>query len=134
MKTTFRVLAATSVAVLLPGAVLAQDSTRFARPAAKYEFTVQKDVMIPMRDGVRLATDIYMPIGAGDRLPVILVRTVYNKNAYGGDALKFFARQGYVVLIQDVRGQYSSEGEYVVEVADAQDGYDAVGWAATQPW
>ena len=112
----------------------AQDSTRFAPPAAKYEFTVQRDVMVPMRDGVRLATNIYMPIGAGDRLPAILVRTVYNKDDYGGDALKFFAGQGYVVLIQDVRGKYSSEGEYVVEAADAQDGYDAVEWAATQPW
>ena len=134
MNTTFRVLAAGSVAVLLPGALLAQDSTRFAPPAARYEFTVRKDVMVPMRDGVRLATDIYMPTGAGDRLPVILLRTVYNKNDYNGDAPKFFAGQGYVVLIQDVRGKYSSEGEYVVEAADAQDGYDAIGWAATQPW
>src|SRR5262249_51079908 len=107
---------------------------RYARPAAKYEVTVQKDVMVPMRDGVRLATDIYMPTGAGLRLPVILIRTVYNKNVNAINPAKFFASHGYVALIQDTRGQYGSEGEYMVEAADAQDGYDAISWAATQPW
>jgi len=91
--------------------------------------------MVPMRDGVRLATDIYFPIGAGDKLPVILMRTPYDKRAgfTVTDAL-MFAGQGYVAVAQDVRGKYESEGEYIVSAADSKDGYDAVSWAATQPW
>ncbi len=105
-------------------------------PAAKYKVAVEKDVMVPMRDGVRLATDIYRPDGVTGRLPVILMRTPYNKATYGGATApaKFFAGQGYVVLAQDVRGQFASEGSYRVQVADARDGYDAIDWASKQPW
>ena len=120
----------------LPNAVAQQAADRFARPAPKYKFEVQKNVMVPMRDGVKLATDIYMPTGAGEKLPVILMRTPYNKDTYGGSTrpAEFFAGQGYVVLSQDTRGKFHSEGEYTVQVADAKDGYDAVSWAAKQPW
>ncbi len=105
-------------------------------PAAKYKVAIQKDVMVPMRDGVRLATDIYRPEGAGDRLPVILMRTPYNKATYGGATAPaaFFAGQGYTVVTQDVRGQYGSEGFYRVQLADARDGYDAIDWIVKQPW
>jgi putative CocE/NonD family hydrolase len=108
----------------------------YARPAQKYKFDVRKNVMVPMRDGVLLATDIYTPSGAGDRLPVILIRLPYNKDNYGGatSPAAFFAGQGYVVVVQDCRGKHASEGEYDVQMADAEDGYDAVEWAAKQPW
>lgn len=105
-------------------------------PAAKYKITIQKDAMVAMRDGVRLATDIYRPEGAGDRLPVILMRTPYNKATYGGATAPaaFFAGQGYAVVTQDVRGQYGSQGFYRVQLADARDGYDTIDWIVKQPW
>lgn len=105
-------------------------------PTPKFEVTIEKDVMVPMRDGVRLATDIYRPVGAGERLPVILMRTPYNKNTYGGATTpaRIFAGQGYIVMAQDVRGQFGSEGTYRVQAADAQDGYDTIDWIVKQPW
>ena len=112
----------------------------YARPEARFEVDVEKDLMVPMRDGVRLATDLYMPTGAserGDALPVVLIRLPYNKETYGAGAIgpaEFFAGQGYAVVVQDVRGKYASEGDYLLSAADREDGYDAVEWAATQPW
>lgn len=106
------------------------------RPGPRFDVDVTRDVMVPMRDGVRLATDVYRPRGVTDRLPVILIRLPYNKAQYGGaiNPANFFAGQGYVVAVQDVRGKWASEGTYSVEMADAEDGYDAVSWAAAQPW
>src|SRR5436309_4657218 len=73
------------------------------------------NVMIAMRDGTKLATDIYRPGRNGtpisDRLPVLLQRTPYNKEGQGlVDNAKFFVRHGYVVALQDIRGRYKSEG------------------------
>jgi uncharacterized protein len=116
---------------------VAQDpSGPHARPAAKYDVRVDKDLMVPMRDGVRLATDLYMPVGVSDKLPVILIRLPYNKSRYGGavNPARFFASQGYVVAVQDKRGKFGSQGDYIISAADANDGYDAVSWAASQPW
>jgi len=63
--------------------------------------------MVPERDGIKLSTDIYFSEGNGDRLPVILMRTPYNKNAWRekshGDDVHILAGQGYVVLVQDAR-------------------------------
>lgn len=114
----------------------AQQADRFAMPAKRYEFTVDKNVMIPMRDGTRLAADLYRPSGAGDKLPVIVLRTPYNKDTYRGSTrpAEFFAGQGYAVVSQDVRGRFHSEGEYTVQATDRDDGYDTIDWAAKQPW
>ena len=112
----------------------------YTRPEARLEVQVEKDLMVPMRDGVRLATDLYMPMGASENeaaLPVVLIRLPYNKETYSGGAIGpagFFAGQGYAVVVQDVRGKYASEGDYLLSAADRLDGYDAVEWAATQPW
>src|SRR5262245_59075832 len=87
------------------------------RPQPKYQVEITRDVMVPMRDGVRLATDVYRPVGVGERLPTVLMRTPYNKVSYRGTYLpgELFAGQGYVAIVQDVRGQYGSEGRYEVE-------------------
>ena len=97
-----------------------------------YEVTVDANVKVPMRDGLKLATDIYRPQGEGT-FPVILVRTPYKKemNELQG---RFFARRGYVYAVQDCRGRFSSPGEWEPFVDEAQDGYDAVEWLAVQPW
>jgi len=100
------------------------------------EIRLEKSVLVLMRDGVLLSTDIYSPAGIHEPLPVILVRTPYNKNflreltSYS----HFFASQGYHVLVQDTRGRYESEGDYLVSSANRDDGYDAVEWASKQPW
>ncbi len=108
---------------------------RFPRPAARYGVRVERSVMLPMRDGVRLSTDLYFPEGAGEKLPVIMIRTPYNKkNDWDTTAANMFAGQGYVVAVQDVRGKFESEGDYVVSAADTSDGYDALGWLAAQAW
>ena len=114
----------------------APDDGPYAMPAARFDVDTTKNVMVPMRDGVHLATDIYRPKGVSDKLPVILIRLPYNKDTYRGATVpaQFFASQGYVVLAQDVRGRWHSEGTYAVEMPDANDGYDAVDWAAKQPW
>jgi len=107
------------------------------RPEPKYKVETTRNVMVPMRDGVRLATDIYRPVGAGDRLPVVLIRTPYNKTANRGGTnvtAEMFAGQGYVAVAQDVRGQYESEGRYEVEKDDPRDGYDTIDWIVKQGW
>lgn len=88
--------------------------------------------MVPMRDGVRLATDVYLPEGRGP-FPTILIRTPYNKNALAfiGEDGK---RRGYAMVIQDTRGRFASEGTNLPFETDARDGYDTVEWLVKQPW
>ena len=95
--------------------------------------------MIPARDGVGLATDLYFPAVDGrpaeGKFPTILVRTPYLKKMtrYYRDGL-WYARRGYVMAVQDVRGRGESEGEWVPFSEEAEDGFDAVEWLGTQPW
>jgi putative CocE/NonD family hydrolase len=89
--------------------------------------------MVPMRDGMRLATDLYFPEGRDGKFPCILIRTPYKKESSELDG-KFYAARGYVVAIQDVRGRYASEGEWKPFVNEGRDGYDAIEWLAAQPW
>jgi hypothetical protein len=109
---------------------------RFARPAPRNEWTLQKNLMIPMRDGVQLAADLYLPKGAAGRFPVIVLRTPYNKDTYRGSTgpAEFFAGQGYAIVSEDVRGKFHSDGAYQVDSHDKVDGYDTIEWAAHQPW
>ena len=105
----------------------------------QYDVICQSDTMITMRDGVHLATDIYFPALHGQRMqgkfPVILERTPYDKAAAGNVTNgNYFARRGYVCAIQDVRGRFSSEGEWYPFAKEAPDGYDTVEWLAAQEW
>jgi len=129
------------MSLVLPGDVLAQDATslRLAPPEGPYEVRLEKSVMVPTRDGTRLATDLYFPVGAGEQLPTILFRDPYNKNR-GRDKTTdqktyFFASHGFVVAKQDSRGKYESEGIYSPPHGhEASDGYDTVDWIAKQAW
>jgi uncharacterized protein len=107
-------------------------------PDPKYQVRVERAVMVPMRDGVRLSTDLYFPIGLEGKLPVILIRTPYNKkllyNKQWGTSAYVFAGQGFVVAVQDARGRYESEGTYFFSGNEPKDGYDATDWLAKQPW
>ncbi|MCU1237039.1 MAG: hypothetical protein JWP63_5006, partial [Candidatus Solibacter sp.] len=92
----------------------------------------ESTIKIPMRDGVRLATDLYLPAGV-PRAPVILVRTPYKKEVNDMRA-RYYAHRGYAVAIQDVRGRFASEGEWEALVHEPKDGYDTIEWLAAQPW
>jgi putative CocE/NonD family hydrolase len=96
---------------------------------------VERNVMVPMRDGVRLATDVYRPDEPG-RLPVLLQRLPYGKEILTDIFLPAAetAARGYVVVCQDCRGRYDSEGEFYPFHCEIEDGYDAIEWAAAQPW
>lgn len=90
------------------------------------------DVKVPMRDGVELSADIYMPDGPGP-FPTILVRTPYDNNGAIGKA-KLSAQRGYAFVAQDCRGRYDSDGAFYPWHQEANDGYDTQEWIARQPW
>jgi hypothetical protein len=97
-------------------------------------FTVkeQRGVMVPMRDGVNLATDLYLPDADGP-FPVMLVRTPYKKEMGELQAM-YYARRGYAVAIQDCRGRFGSEGTWEPFIHEPEDGYDTIQWLAKRPW
>ncbi len=102
---------------------------------------VDQKVMMPMRDGVRLATDIYRPKGNG-KYPVIFSRTPYNFNSWGDGEERTrnyqraydYIKKGYVYVIQNERGRYYSEGEWDILGVPLTDGYDAFEWMKNQSW
>jgi len=99
---------------------------------------VEKNSMVPMRDGAKLATDIYRPAEEG-RFPVLLSRLPYNKEVpvevyqSGIDAVRAVQR-GYVVVFQDCRGRFASEGAFHPVFDEANDGVDTIDWIVQQPW
>jgi len=103
---------------------------------------VERKVLMPMRDGVRLATDIYRPKAASGAVPTVFVRTPYNfnfwdvKNGVPADmtAPLTAVKRGYAYVIQNERGHYFSEGHYDILGAPVTDGYDALEWMRGQPW
>jgi putative CocE/NonD family hydrolase len=99
-------------------------------------FRLEKSTMIPMRDGIRLSTDLYFPEDAKGKLPTVLIRTVYNKNGTldWNKAYRRLVNNGYVVAIQDIRGRYESEGNYIVATQRREDGSDTLDWLAAQTW
>lgn len=107
----------------------------------EYDVAVHFDRMVAMRDGTRLATDVYRPADetgqpVDDPMPALLVRTPYDKR--DRDRLehqgRWYAERGYVVAIQDCRGRYASEGSFYFLLNEPEDGYDTVEWLADQPY
>jgi putative CocE/NonD family hydrolase len=100
-----------------------------------WEITIQKNVPATMRDGITLMSDVYRPAGEGE-YPVLLTRLPYGKDRPRDptyfDPVKA-AGAGYIVVVQDVRGRYASEGEFVPFASEHEDGYDTVEWAAGLP-
>jgi len=124
-------LAALAVAAF--GTVQSLSAQTAAVPAAtKYEVIYEHDVTMKLRDGVTLRADVYRPKAAG-KFPVLLERTPYDKNG-GRDFGMSGAARGYVVVIQDTRGRYASDGEFYTFKNESNDGYDSVEWAAALPY
>jgi len=120
-----RVAAATALVSLAPALARAETCT----------FTKETDVPAVMRDGTTLMADVYTPDGAGP-WPVILMRLPYDKSVaqtYVYAPPDFYASHCYLVVIQDVRGQYRSEGIFYAFRDEMHDGYDTVEWAARLP-
>lgn len=106
----------------------------------KFKVIVEKDVMIPMRDGIHLAADIYHPSIESkiveNPLPALIERTPYGKRdpILRTARATYFAQHGYNVVIQDCRGCDESEGTFGFLSQEPEDGYDTVEWIAAQPW
>lgn len=107
----------------------------FSQKPSKPSFRVieKLDIQVPMRDGVRLSTNIYFPDSSG-RFPVLLLRTPYGNNEKDKQGEYFFAQRGYVVVVQDTRGRYESEGSFDAYQFEALDGYDTQEWIGRQSW
>jgi putative CocE/NonD family hydrolase len=103
-----------------------------ARAEQPYVITLERNALVKMRDGVVLHADIYRPDSPG-KFPVLLERTPYNKDSSAGFAIPA-AAHGYVVIVQDVRGRYTSEGEWYPFKHESQDGYDTIEWASALPY
>ena len=97
-----------------------------------YRVAIHHGVAATMRDGVKLIADVYQPEGEG-KFPVLLQRTPYNRAGAAGSAAAM-AAHGYVVIVQDTRGRFDSQGEFYPFRYESQDGFDTVEWAAALPY
>jgi uncharacterized protein len=111
-----RLLLAATPLVVVPWLV---SPAATAPPAGSFRVTVEGGLRVPMRDGVKLVADVYRPVDEG-RFPVLLQRTPYNRHQ--PDTGVTLASHGYVVVLQDTRGRYDSEGEFYPFRHEAQDG------------
>ncbi len=117
-----------SAAQLLVRAVALRAGTGWAGEGVR----LRETVLVPMRDGVNLATDFYLPNSQGP-WPAILIRTPYSRRE-GNIVGEFFCRYGYAVAVQDTRGRFDSEGEFYPFRAEREDGEDFAQWTRRQPW
>lgn len=100
------------------------------------EVLIRPDVRVKMRDGVELVADLYLPAEDGHAVepqPALLLRTPYNKGAANSTSAMRWARRGYVVALQDVRGRYASDGTFTAFAQEDLDGYDTVEWLGELP-
>ena len=113
-------------------ASLHYDETNFSQPT--FPVRMEHHRRVPMRDGVKLSADIYRPDAEG-RFPAVLVRTPYNNSRpYNVARARFYAERGYVVVLQDTRGRYDSDGKFYPFRHEPSDGYDTDEWIGRQTW
>jgi uncharacterized protein len=130
-----------SLSVLVFGFALATMGLSWPQPvgaqatlSTPVDIVIQQAVPMKTRDGVTLYADIYRP-QSSDKFPVILMRTPYDKSVTWAVSPVFkMVPRGYIVIIQDVRGRYTSEGEWYPFKHEQADGYDSVEWAAALPY
>jgi len=149
-----RMVGTAAAAIALPGCSRRRSVGPDGMPAeGPYDVVALETLMVAMRDGIRLATDVYLPARGGEAVegpwPAILERTPYGRHrpsrserslaepdrAKGrAEVARIFVERGYAVIYQDVRGRYGSEGEYRKYLDDANDGYDTCAWILEQDW
>src|SRR4030095_8712229 len=118
----------TLIFVVVPGSLTTAASQQSSNPGPQPSVQAQKrtEQMVPMRDGVKLATSIFLPPGKGP-WPAVLVRTPYGKDLQStGNSV--WTNRGFALVVQDCRGTFKSEGEYRPFMTDHIDGYDTVAW------
>lgn len=144
MRLRFSLVGVLIVMLFSSNAILAQAETHAEYVRSNY---VKYEYYIPMRDGVRLFTSVYLPVDQSDKYPILMVRTPYTVRPYGIDKYKTllgpteaFDRQGFIFVFQDVRGKYMSEGEFVnmrphnpnkkstKDIDESTDTYDTIEW------
>ena len=107
-----------------------------AQRAPAHGHTVLEGETVPMRDGVRLVADVYLPAVDGKPapgpFPTLVTRVAYGRG--GGGTASELAQRGYAVVVQDVRGRFDSEGEFYPYLSDPEDGFDTAAWIRGQPW
>src|SRR3989441_9629045 len=144
LATIVATIAAVAIVRAQQGALTAAEKTRRWDTENELQSLaiVERKVMMPMPDGVRLATDIYRPKNATGKVPTIWVRTPYNFNfwdVHNGvpaamTAVLTAVKRGYAYVVQNERGHFFSEGNYDILGAPRSDGYDALAWLSSQPW
>jgi putative CocE/NonD family hydrolase len=134
-------LVATALVVTHASTAFAQDYAKYspaALDAEQAQIAVSRlGVMVPMRDGAGLSTDIYTPKNAKGPLPVILWKTPYNEHKLRGSTFRYMlesVKRGYVFIVQNERGRYFSQGKWEILGNPQTDGYDTLSWIAQQPW
>jgi putative CocE/NonD family hydrolase len=126
-----KLLATVTAIMLLTASILPAQLTK-QHPGSPIQLE-QLGLTIPMRDGVRLAADLFLP-NANGRFPAILVRTPYSRKLPSTTSYRFLAERGYAVVIEDVRGRFASQGVFGWTVQEGPDGNDTLNWIAAQPW
>ncbi len=131
-----RILAALVLACAAPVAFAQARPAAAERPAAPSLPANASEQFAPMRDGVRLAANVFLPAGRGP-FPVIVTRTPYikdNERYLSRESWGRYVDAGFAFVVQDTRGRGRSEGHYEAFVDDMEDGYDTIEWIAAQPW
>src|ERR1017187_8939770 len=134
MRTNYpgNVWAALFVALIITLACASLVAPAISRADEPYAVIIERGIAVKMRDGVTLRADVYRPKADG-KFPVILTRTPYDKTGNLGTCMRV-AAAGYVCVAQDVRGRFTSEGEWYPFKHESEDGYDTIEWLAHQPW
>jgi putative CocE/NonD family hydrolase len=134
-------LVATALVVSHVSPAFAQDYSKYSPAAMDAELAQSAvsrlGVMVPMRDGVALSTDIYMPKNAKGPLPTILWKTPYNEHKLKGGTFRYVlesVKRGYAFIVQNERGRYFSQGKWEILGHPQTDGYDTLSWIAGQSW
>ena len=136
-----RILLSGVVFALVANISQAQDYSKYSEEALRKVLNeiavVETKVLMPMRDGIGLSTDIYRPKDAEGPVPTIFVRTPYNMNELNIRSLRSVVEavsRGYAYIMQNERGRYFSEGKFEILGYPRTDGYDAMDWISAQGW
>ncbi len=140
MKKTL-VVTLLAAALTAASAQSAQDLTRYSEEGIRAELASLSDmetaVLVPMRDGIGLSTNIWRPKGATGKLPTVLWKTPYNEHVVRGTTARYAlqaVRNGYAFIVQNERGRYFSQGKYEILGYPQTDGWDTLTWIANQSW
>lgn len=136
-RTSLAIAAAFFLALFVSTPVWSQKPDILEKIGIRTGYAVDREIMVPMRDGVRLSTAVLRPEKVAERMPVVLVRTPYLKDQelLGlKDLFSFLLQHGYILVVQSERGTGWSEGQYQILAGARNDGYDTVSWIVAQSW